>query len=182
MEQHPEADGVAVATRRSYAVVIEWAETNWSAYVPDVPGCVTTGTTVEETIANMREALQAHLEVTREYGEPLPEPRAQVTNVDVTIGAGGAIHTAPEGSTMQAQQDDDAAFNAAGEPIFRLDDGTWVLATHLAYESKNGSVPEGMHVVQSCGNKACMNPAHFRLQKNSPRWERQHTSWHLLPT
>ena len=181
MEQHPEAGGVAVVTSRTYAIVIEWAETNYSAYAPDVPGCVTTGATVEETIANMREALQAHLEVSREYGEPIPEGRAHVAIVDVTIGGGGGLHTAPEGSTTATQQSDDAGFNAAGEPVFRLDDGTWVLATHIAYELSNGPLPEGMHVVQSCGNKACMNPAHFRLQKNSPRWERQHTSWHLRP-
>ncbi len=181
MEQHPEAGGLALAIRRTYAIVIEWAETNYSAYVPDVPGCVTTGATVEETIANMREALQAHLEVTQEYGEPLPEPRAHVATVNVAIESGGPTHTAPAGGAMRAQQDDDAAFNAAGEPIFRLDDGTWVLATHLAYEFKNRPVPDGMHVVQSCGNKVCMNPDHFRLQKNSPRWEREHTSWHLRP-
>ncbi len=76
---------MAVATRRTYAIVIEWAETNYSAYAPDVPGCVTTGATVEETIANMREALQAHLEVTREYGEAIPEAQTRVAMVDVAI-------------------------------------------------------------------------------------------------
>lgn len=181
MDQHSEAGGVAVATRRSYAVVIEWAETNYSAYVPDVPGCVTTGATVEEAIANMREALQAHLDVTREYGEAIPEAQAQVTMIDVEVGDGSASHSPPAGSTMSAQGNDDTAFNAAGEPIFRLADGTWILATHLAYEFTFGPIPEGMHVVQSCGNKGCMNPEHFRLQKNTPRWERQHTSWHLRP-
>jgi predicted RNase H-like HicB family nuclease len=102
MDQHPEAGGVAIVTRRSYAIVIEWAETNYSAYVPDVPGCVTTGATVEEAIANMREALQAHLEVTCEYGEPIPEVLAHVATVDVTIGEGGAAHTTPEGSATRA--------------------------------------------------------------------------------
>lgn len=86
MEQHSEAGGVAVATRRSYAIVIEWAETNYSAYAPDVPGCVTTGATVEETIANMREALQGHLDVTRDYGEAIPAAETHVAMVDVAIG------------------------------------------------------------------------------------------------
>lgn len=85
MEQYPEAGGVAVATRRTYALVIEWAETNYSAYAPDVPGCVATGATVEETIANMREALQTHLMVTREYGEAIPEAQTAVAMVDIAI-------------------------------------------------------------------------------------------------
>jgi hypothetical protein len=82
---------------------------------------------------------------------------------------------------MSAQTDDDAAFNAAGEPIFRMDDGDWALATHLAWEFTHGPLPEGFHVEQSCGNKACMNPSHFKLVKNTSRWERRHTSWYLRP-
>lgn len=82
MEQHPEAGGVATVTDPGgYAVVIEWAETNYSAYAPDLPGCVTTGATVEETIANMREAIAGHLAVMREYGDPIPAPRTAVATV-----------------------------------------------------------------------------------------------------
>lgn len=86
MEQYPVAGGVAVATRRSYAIVIEWAETNYSVDAPDVPGCVTTGATVEEPIANMREALQGHLGVARDYGEAIPAAETHVAVVDVAIG------------------------------------------------------------------------------------------------
>lgn len=102
MEQYPEAGGLAVATYRSYAIVIEWAETNYSAYVPDVPGCVTTGATVDETIANMHEALEAHLAVTLEYGEPLPEALARVTTIEVAVDGGGRSPSSdsPSASTV----------------------------------------------------------------------------------
>ena len=61
-----------------YAVVIEQAEGNYSAYVPDLPGCVTTGATLEETERNMREAIAFHLEGLREDGLPIPAPSAVV--------------------------------------------------------------------------------------------------------
>jgi predicted RNase H-like HicB family nuclease len=59
-----------------YLVVVEKAENNYGAYAPDVPGCVSTGATVEETLRNFQEALEFHLEGTLEGGEPLPEPYA----------------------------------------------------------------------------------------------------------
>ena len=49
-----------------YAIVIEKAEGNYSAYVPDLPGCVTVGDTVEELMENMREAVEMHLEAIQE--------------------------------------------------------------------------------------------------------------------
>ena len=71
-----------------YAVVIESAPgANYSAYIPDVDGCVATGDTVEETLANMREALAGHLAVTAEYGEVVPQPTSQVAYVDVPVPA-----------------------------------------------------------------------------------------------
>jgi len=57
-----------------YLVVVEKAENNYSAYAPDVPGCITTGQTIEETLNNMKEALQLHLEVTLEDGDSAPHP------------------------------------------------------------------------------------------------------------
>ncbi len=57
-----------------YAIVIEKAEGNYSAYAPDLPGCVTTGATLEETEQNMREAIAFHLEGLREDGLPIPAP------------------------------------------------------------------------------------------------------------
>jgi len=66
-----------------YAVVIEKAESNYSAYVPDLPGCVATGTSVAETEAQIREAIEFHLEGMREDGIPIPPPSSQVEYVDV---------------------------------------------------------------------------------------------------
>jgi predicted RNase H-like HicB family nuclease len=65
---------------REYLVVYEKGEKNWSAFSPDVPGCGSLGDTVEETRANMREALELHLSETAKAGEPMPEPTA--TTVD----------------------------------------------------------------------------------------------------
>lgn len=61
---------------KHYTVVVEKARNNYSAYVPDLPGCITTGKTIDETIANMHEAIAAHLEAMEELGIPIPEPAA----------------------------------------------------------------------------------------------------------
>lgn len=66
-----------------YAVVIEQGEHNFSAYVPDLPGCITTGRTIQEIERNIREAIQLRLEGLREDGEPVPEPHTAVTYVDL---------------------------------------------------------------------------------------------------
>jgi predicted RNase H-like HicB family nuclease len=60
--------------RLRYLVVVEKGDNNYSAYAPDVPGCVTTGKTLQETLANMREALELYFEVTLEDGAPIPTP------------------------------------------------------------------------------------------------------------
>ena len=57
-----------------YAVIIEAGERNYSAYVPDLPGCIATGQTLEEVKAVMREAIAFHLDGLREEGLPIPEP------------------------------------------------------------------------------------------------------------
>jgi predicted RNase H-like HicB family nuclease len=57
-----------------YLVVIERAEGNYSAYSPDLPGCVATGLTREETLRRMREAISIHLKGLRDDGEPIPDP------------------------------------------------------------------------------------------------------------
>ena len=56
-----------------YAIVIEKATNNYSAYVPDLPGCVATGLTIEETSEQIKEAIAFHLEGLRESGLPIPE-------------------------------------------------------------------------------------------------------------
>ena len=66
-----------------YAVVIEKAEKNYSAYVPDLPGCVATAATLEQAEAEIREAIEFHIEGMREDGLPIPEPASKVEYVDV---------------------------------------------------------------------------------------------------
>ena len=66
-----------------YAIVIEQGANNLSAYVPNLPGCITTGQTVEEIERNIREAIELHLEGMREDGEPIPEPHTAVAYVDL---------------------------------------------------------------------------------------------------
>ncbi len=65
-----------------YAVVIEKAENNYAAYVPDLPGCVATGKTRQEVEEQIREAIELHLHGMREDGLPIPEPTSQVEYVD----------------------------------------------------------------------------------------------------
>ena len=67
-----------------YAVVIEKAEGNFSAYVPDLPGCVATGSTVPEVEAEIRAAIVFHVEGLREDGLPVPEPSSTVEYVEVS--------------------------------------------------------------------------------------------------
>ena len=66
-----------------YAVVFEKAANNWCAYVPDLPGCVTTGQTPQHTRRMIEEAIEFHIEGLRLRGEPVPEPSAIVDNVEV---------------------------------------------------------------------------------------------------
>ncbi len=68
---------------KRYVVVIEKAPDNYSAYVPDLPGCVATGATVEETEREIREAIEFHLEGLRDAGEPIPEPTSRMAYVEV---------------------------------------------------------------------------------------------------
>jgi predicted RNase H-like HicB family nuclease len=70
-----------------YAVIFERAENNWAAYVPDLPGCMTTGRTLEETEANIREAIEGHLKTLREYGETVPTPTSVAKDIDVSPAA-----------------------------------------------------------------------------------------------
>lgn len=72
---------------RRYAVVFEKAASNWAAYAPDLPGCITTGATLEETKRNMREAMALHLEAMREVGEAVPPPTADVEFVEIEAAA-----------------------------------------------------------------------------------------------
>ena len=66
-----------------YAVVIEKGDKNYSAYVPDVPGCIATGSTVDEAKQNLAEALDFHFEGMRADGEAIPSPTSTVDYVEV---------------------------------------------------------------------------------------------------
>ena len=66
-----------------YAIVIEKAENNYAAYVPDLLGCVATGKTIKETEEQIREAIELHLRGMHEDGLPIPEPSSQVEYVKI---------------------------------------------------------------------------------------------------
>ena len=68
---------------KRYAIIIERGENNMSAYVPDLPGCITTGTTLAEVETNIREAIELHLAGMREDGETIPEPATSVGYVEL---------------------------------------------------------------------------------------------------
>lgn len=70
---------------RRYAVVIERTSTGYSAYSPDVPGCVSAGDTEDETRRNFQDALVAHFELMRELGQPIPEPSSSVDYAEVHV-------------------------------------------------------------------------------------------------
>jgi predicted RNase H-like HicB family nuclease len=60
--------------KSEYLVIYEKTPTGYSAYVPDLPGCITTGATLQETKSNMQEAIHGHLAVMQEFGDSIPEP------------------------------------------------------------------------------------------------------------
>lgn len=66
-----------------YAIVIERAGANLSAWVPDLPGCVATGGTTAEVETLLRQAILFHLQGLREDGQPVPPPSSQVDYIDV---------------------------------------------------------------------------------------------------
>jgi predicted RNase H-like HicB family nuclease len=70
-----------------YAVIFERAETNWAAYVPDLPGCMTTGQTLEEAEHNIREAIEGHLMTLREFGDPVPRPTSVARDIEISSAA-----------------------------------------------------------------------------------------------
>jgi len=68
-----------------FKVIIEKADGNYSAYSPDLPGCVATGQTVKETLSRMREAIEFHVEGLKREGLAIPEPSTRVKYIEISI-------------------------------------------------------------------------------------------------
>ena len=68
---------------KRYLVVFERTASGYSAHVPDLPGCATAGETIGEAEANMREAINEHIDMLRAAGDPIPTPSAHVSFVVV---------------------------------------------------------------------------------------------------
>jgi predicted RNase H-like HicB family nuclease len=67
-----------------YLIVIEPTATGYSSYSPDLPGCISTGATRDECEANMREAIEFHIDGLRAEKEPVPQPGTSAAFVEVT--------------------------------------------------------------------------------------------------
>ena len=70
---------------RHYAVVIEKTGMGFGAYVPDLPGCVSTGRTLEGTERHIREAIEFHLDGMREDGDLIPEPTTVTVSIEIPV-------------------------------------------------------------------------------------------------
>ncbi|MEP6988043.1 MAG: type II toxin-antitoxin system HicB family antitoxin [Chloroflexota bacterium] len=68
---------------KRYAIIIEGEPGHYSAYVPDLPGCVTAGKTMDDITHDMAEAIQMHIDGMKEDGQSIPEPTTQVDYVEI---------------------------------------------------------------------------------------------------
>ncbi|MDL1969509.1 MAG: type II toxin-antitoxin system HicB family antitoxin [Candidatus Desulfofervidaceae bacterium] len=68
-----------------YTIIVEKTDSNYSAYCPDLPGCVATGKTVEETIKNMRKAIKFHLEGLKAENMPIPQTKTMAFQIEVGL-------------------------------------------------------------------------------------------------
>jgi predicted RNase H-like HicB family nuclease len=68
-----------------YPIIIEKATGNYSAYSPDLPGCIATGSTIEETFLHMRSAIEFHIKGLESEGIPIPEPSAKIKYVEISV-------------------------------------------------------------------------------------------------
>jgi predicted RNase H-like HicB family nuclease len=68
---------------KRYLIVVEETQTGFSAYSPDLPGCISTGRTREDVEKNMQEAIALHLDGMREEGQSLPEPHSYSAYVEM---------------------------------------------------------------------------------------------------
>lgn len=70
---------------KTYLVIFEKAKRNWSAYVPDLPGCIACGKTREETARFIREAIEFHIKGLRLDGQPVPQPTSEAEMIEITV-------------------------------------------------------------------------------------------------
>jgi predicted RNase H-like HicB family nuclease len=70
---------------KEYTVIYESGKRNWSAYVPDLPGCIATGKTRKQTEKRIREAIEFHIEGLQNRGEAVPDPSIEVGTVSVLV-------------------------------------------------------------------------------------------------
>ncbi len=68
-----------------FLIIIEQGDHNYSAYVPDLPGCIATGRTMQEVEQNMREAISSHVQGMLEDGEPIPVSQTTAEYVDISL-------------------------------------------------------------------------------------------------
>jgi len=73
---------------RKYAVVFERSEDGYGAFVPDLPGCITVGNTLEETERNIQEAITGHIEAMRAHLESIPMPTTLTEYIEVPVAIG----------------------------------------------------------------------------------------------
>jgi predicted RNase H-like HicB family nuclease len=72
---------------KEYTVIYEWGRRNWSAYVPDLPGCIATGKTRQAVERRIREAIEFHIEGLINRGEPVPPPSIEAGTVSISMPA-----------------------------------------------------------------------------------------------
>jgi predicted RNase H-like HicB family nuclease len=70
---------------KEYTVIYERGQSNWSAYVPDLPGCIATGKTRKQVETMIREAIEFHIEGLKARGEPVPQPSIEAGKVSVAV-------------------------------------------------------------------------------------------------
>jgi predicted RNase H-like HicB family nuclease len=73
--------------RVSYTIIVEAGSENYSAYAPDLPGCVAVGDTVDETVQEMKDAIEFHIEGLLTEGLPIPQPQVISRQIDLELPA-----------------------------------------------------------------------------------------------
>jgi predicted RNase H-like HicB family nuclease len=135
-------------------MVIEKAKHNYAAYAPDVPGCASTGKTIEEVTRNMQEALSLHLSSLKEDNEPIPEPQAIAEYVQVPETDRDAL----EGRS-DAFEDAIAFFESHKEELLKAYEGKYVaIIDGKVVDSDEDGVALPLRVYKKYGYKAIYMP------------------------